>query len=117
MVKQNRMPTSETRPNGPQPRRKHGFTASKFAVVRLEELDALANLRDDAIATYRPINSQELFAVERIALAQLEAGLHTAAMNEAYRPGGVPPNLLTTDLIGDAHVTRQQNRSHCLAVG
>src|ERR1035438_5684400 len=50
--------------------RKHGFTASTFAVVRLEELDEVARLREDLIAVYQPVNSQELFAVERIALAQ-----------------------------------------------
>ena len=50
--------------------RKHGFTASVFAVVRLEELDEVARLREDLIACYRPVNSQELFAIERIALAQ-----------------------------------------------
>ena len=50
--------------------RKHGFTASTFAVVRLEDLDEVARLREDAIAVYQPVNSQELFAVERIALAQ-----------------------------------------------
>ena len=46
--------------------RKHGFTASTFAVVRLEELDEVARLREDLIAVYQPVNSQELFAVERI---------------------------------------------------
>ena len=50
--------------------RKHGFTASTFTVVRLEEIDEVERLRDDAIAFYQPLNSQELFAVERIALAQ-----------------------------------------------
>jgi hypothetical protein len=49
--------------------RKHGFTASTFAVVRLEEIDEVAKLREDAIAIYQPPNSQELFAIERIALA------------------------------------------------
>src|ERR1039458_8017720 len=50
--------------------RKHGFTASTFAVVRLEELDEVAHLKDDLLAVYQPVNSQELFALERIALAQ-----------------------------------------------
>jgi hypothetical protein len=105
--------------------RKHGFAAAKFAVVRLEELDSLENLRADAIATYRPVNSQELFAVERISLAQLsllrcaelEAGLHTAAMNETVAPDGLPANLLSDDLTRDIRVSRSQNRSLCLAVG
>src|SRR5258706_13677885 len=50
--------------------RKHGFTASTFTVVRLEDVDEIAHLRDDAVAVYQPVNSQELFAVERISLAQ-----------------------------------------------
>jgi hypothetical protein len=32
--------------------RKHGFTASTFAVVRLEDIDEVARLREDAIAVY-----------------------------------------------------------------
>src|SRR5450755_2142803 len=65
--------------------RKHGFTASTFTVVRLEDLNEVANLAADATAVYQPINSQEQFAVERIALCQqslirvarLESGLFT----------------------------------------
>jgi hypothetical protein len=49
--------TPEGKTRSAQNARKHGFTASKFAVVRLEELNSLANLRDDAVATYQPINS------------------------------------------------------------
>jgi hypothetical protein len=37
---------------------------------RNEAPEELARLREDLIAFYRPINSQERFAVERIALAQ-----------------------------------------------
>src|SRR3981081_4386139 len=50
--------------------RKHGFTASAFAVVRLEEQDEVARLKADLVACYRPVNSQELFALERMAIAQ-----------------------------------------------
>jgi hypothetical protein len=64
--------------------RKHGFSASTFAVVRLEDLDEVANLRDDLIAVYKPVNSQELFAIERIALAQ-------QAILRASRPASSPP--------------------------
>jgi hypothetical protein len=118
-----RTPEGKTRSS--QNSRKHGFAAAKFAVVRLEELDSLENLRADAIATYQPVNSQELFAVERIALSQqsllrcaaLEAGLHTAAMNETVAPDGLPANLLSDDLTRDIQVSRSQNRSLCLAVG
>ena len=63
--------------------RKHGFTGSTFAVVRFEDLEEVAHLRDDAVAAYRPVNSQELFAVERIAIAQ--QGLLRVARLEADR--------------------------------
>ena len=63
--------------------RTHGFTASTFVVDRLEELDEIARLKQDAVAVYQPVNSQELFALEQMALAQqtmlraarLESGL------------------------------------------
>src|ERR1017187_402137 len=51
--------------------RKHGFAGSVFTVVRLEDLNEIDQLRQDALALYRPINSQELFAVERIAVCQM----------------------------------------------
>ncbi len=68
--------------------RKHGFVAANFAVIRLEELDAVARLKQDLVAAYQPVNSQELFAIERIALAQqaflrsvsLETGLFTSCL-------------------------------------
>jgi hypothetical protein len=49
---------------------KHKFRSSSFAIVRLEELDEIENLRADAVICYKPVNSQELIAIERIALAQ-----------------------------------------------
>jgi hypothetical protein len=117
--------TPEGKTRSAQNARKHGFTASRFAVVRLDEIDSLANLRDDAIATYQPVNSQELFAVERIALAQhallrcaaLETGLHTEAMNEIIARDGVPKNLLSEDITYDTNATQAQNLSLCLAIG
>ena len=48
----------------------HGFTASTFAVVRLEDLQEIAHLKSDLTAVYQPVNSQELFAIERMALTQ-----------------------------------------------
>ena len=51
--------------------RKHGLAAAAFTVTALEDRDALDNLIHDAVAHYCPANSQEQFAVERIALAQL----------------------------------------------
>jgi hypothetical protein len=63
-----RSPEGKTRSAQNSP--KHAFTATTFPVVRLEEIDEVAHLREDAIAAYQPVNSQELFAVGRIALAQ-----------------------------------------------
>jgi hypothetical protein len=71
--------------------RKHSFSPANFAVIRLEELDAVAHLKQDLVALYQPVNSQELFAIERMALAQqsllraaaLETGLCSCCLNES----------------------------------
>jgi hypothetical protein len=106
--------------------RKHGFTASTFAVVRLEDLDEVACLREDAIAVYQPVNSQELFAVERIALAQqallrverLHNGLCTTFLNEALDGNGRPLMGITDALVNDDNeITKAQNRNYLFAEG
>jgi len=107
--------------------RKHGFTASSFAVVRLEDLQEVAHLKEDLVALYRPVNSQELFALERLALAQqallraarLEAGLFTTALNSACDCLGSPIELMSPELAGngDIEITRQQNRNYLLGEG
>ena len=92
---------------------KHGFATSTFAVVRLEDLQEIARLRAGLIAAYRPVNAQELFAIERIALAQqvvlrasrLETGLFTTCLNET----------LTSD--GDIAIARAQNGDYLLGDG
>ena len=72
--------TPEGKARAAQNARKHGFTASTFAVVRLEDLQDLAKLTEDLVAFYQPVNAQELrcaerlFAIERIALAQQALG-------------------------------------------
>jgi hypothetical protein len=106
---------------------KHGFAASTFAVVRLEDLDEVAHLRADLIAVYQPVNSQELFAIERIALAQqailraarLETGLFTTCLNEALDTDGNPTILMNKELAGDGdiEITRAQNRNYLLGEG
>src|SRR5438876_11278542 len=120
--------TGPTTPDGKarsaQNSRQHGFTASTFAVVRLEELQEVAHLRADLLSVYQPVNSQELFAIERIALSQqallraarLEAGLFTTCLNEALDPSGRPFFPMTQELTGDI-VTRAQNRNYALAEG
>jgi hypothetical protein len=106
---------------------KHGFRASSFAVVRLEDLDEVEKLKADAIACYRPVNSQELVAVERIAMAQqqifrgarLDAGMFTSAMNEVLDRYSAPFRPMDPDMVGDGdiEITRQQNRNYCIAEG
>jgi hypothetical protein len=105
--------------------RKHGFTASTFAVVSLEGLNEVADLKDDLVAFYQPVNSQELFAVERIALAQqallrvarLEAGLFTACLNEVLDLRDGPMIVTDPDLVCEIEVTRPQNRNFLLGEG
>jgi hypothetical protein len=106
--------------------RKHGFTASTFAVVRLEDIDEVARLREDAIAVYQPVNSQELFAIERIALAQqvllrverLHEGICTTFLNEALTGQGKPLMAIGDELVNDDHeITMAQNRNYLLAEG
>ena len=105
---------------------KHGFTATSFTVVRFEDLREVENLKADAVAAYRPVNSQEMFAVERIALAQhqillshrLESGFFTAAFDSAIDRAGRPFTPMTADMVeGNVAVTRAQNRNYALAEG
>jgi len=75
---------------------KHGLAAENFTVVRLEDPSELTQLHEHLVAAYKPVNSQERFAIERIALAQhslrrascLEAGLFTDSFNQTCRPFG-----------------------------
>ena len=107
---------------------KHGFTASSFAVIRLEELDEVARLKDDLVAVYQPENAQELFAVERIAIAQqallrsarLESGLFTYCIDESLdRTTGDLFTPMSEQLAGngDIEITRAQNRNMAVATG
>src|ERR1035438_8447489 len=107
--------------------RKHGFAGSSFTVVRLEDLKDIDNLRQDALDFYRPVNSQEIFAVERIALCQmallriarLESGILTTCLDRALYPDDEPIRLMTPELAGDGdiEITRAQNRNFALSTG
>jgi hypothetical protein len=107
--------------------RSHGFTASNFAVVRIEDLHQVADLKTDLTAVYRPVNSQERFALERMALTQqailraarLESGLFTNCLNEALDTNDRPFSPMSPDLAGDGdiEITRAQNRNYALADG
>jgi hypothetical protein len=106
---------------------KHGFTASTFTVVRLEELKEIANLKADLVSVYQPVNAQELFALERMALAQqsmlraarLESGLFTNSLNETLDGEGRAFCPMSKELAGegDANVAFEQNLNYCLADG
>src|ERR1035437_9352940 len=101
--------------------RKHGFTASTFAVVRLEDIDEVAKLRDDAIAVYQPVNSQELFAIAQQVLLRVERlheGICTTFLNEALTGDGKPLMEIGDALVnGDHEITMAQNRNYLFAEG
>src|SRR5579883_1959016 len=113
--------------NPEDPLIKHAFRGTSFAVVRLEELNEIVNLKADAVACYRPANSQELFAVERIALCQqaiyrgyrLESGLFTTALDYCLEQSGRTFRPMTDDLVGkgDIEITRAQNRNYAAGEG
>jgi hypothetical protein len=106
---------------------KHVFRGSSFAVVRLEEITEIGNLKADAVSCYRPVNAQELWAVERIALCQqkmlrgdrLESGLFTTALDYCLERDGRPVRLMNEKLAGDGdiEITRAQNRNFALGEG
>jgi len=117
--------TPQGKARSAQNARKHGFTASTFSVVRLEELDEVDRLKADLVALYQPVNSQELFAVERIALAQqallraarLESGLFTTALDHTLATDGDLFIPMGKELTSDIEITRAQNRNFALAFG
>ena len=106
---------------------RHGFRSSSFAVVRLEDLDEVEKFKADAVACYKPVNAQELIAVERIAMSQqlifrgarLDAGMFTSALNDVLDRTNRPFTPMDPDMVGDGdiEITRQQNRNYCIAEG
>src|ERR1022692_791604 len=105
--------------------RKHTFDPEPFAIVRIEDPAGIAALVADAVATSQPMNSQERFAVERIAPAQhsmlrmyvFEAGFFTNCL-EAAMVGPADPEILKRCQVGDnIEVPRTQNRAFWLAHG
>ena len=117
--------TPEGKLRSSQNARKHGFTATSFAVVRLEDLNEVANLLEDLVALYHPVNSQELFAVERIALAQqailraarLEAGFLSNCLGESLDTRGEfrPPSH--SQVAVEIETNQAQERNFRLADG
>ena len=95
--------------------------------MRLEDLQEIARLKSDLMDVYKPVNSQEVVAIERMALAQqsifragrLEAGLFTTCMNETMDSQNQLYHPMSRELAGDGDilVTRAMNRNYCLADG
>ena len=118
--------TPEGKARSSQNARKHHFDPTAFPVVRVEELDDVSNLLADAMAVYQPVNSQETFAVERIALAQqallrverLHSGFFTVCLNQTVAGDGRPLVGLSPHLVNDdSRIVRAQNRNYLLAEG
>jgi hypothetical protein len=107
--------------------RKHGFCSSNFTVAHLEDLDEIVDLRRDLVDFYHPVNSQELWAVERIALHQmslicasrLEAGLFTTCLDNALDPEGRPIHAMNKEMAGEDNsaITLGQDRNFALSEG
>ena len=118
-------PTSpEGKARSAQNARKHGFAAASYTAVGLEDTQDLANLTDDAVDFYQPANSQEQFAVERIALAQLavlraarfEAAILSASLGQAAPDPlaqriAANSNALSLSIRYSAHAERQYRRA------
>ena len=105
---------------------RHGFTASTFNVLRLESLEEVAHLKADLVAAYQPVNSQELLAVERMAIAQqsilrasrLEAGMFASAMDKTmWNLHASPGHEIYQDLTKGITITAAQNRNYFCAEG
>jgi hypothetical protein len=104
--------------------RKHGFTATSFAVVRLEDLNEVAHLREDLISLYRPVNSQELFALERVALAQqailraarLESGFLSNCLGESFDTNGQSRFPMNSKLAADIEICQARTSITCWAM-
>ncbi|HEV2445559.1 MAG TPA: hypothetical protein VGS58_06540 [Candidatus Sulfopaludibacter sp.] len=104
----------------------HNFAATSFAVVRLEDIEEVGRLKADFVALYRPVNSQEMIAIERIAVAQqalfrvsrLESGILTHCLNEAMAGDGHHFFPMTEAMVStDIAVVQAQNRNYALAHG
>ncbi len=104
---------------------RHALSAG-YAVLRIEAPDELERLQSDAIARYQPIDAEEMFAVERIALAKLailraarlEAGMFTNALNDSLNDNNVTPFVsLHPALEQDQHNKIEQIRNYTLGHG
>jgi hypothetical protein len=87
--------TAEGKARSSQNARKYGFYGNAYNVPQLEDLEDVANLREDFAAAYHPRNPAEMEAVEQIAIAhqarlravRLEVGLFTSMLDQVYSIG------------------------------
>jgi hypothetical protein len=115
----------EGRANSSQNACKHGLSSANFTVIRLEDTEEIARLRADLISVYQPVNSQELFALEQMAIrqqamlraARFEAGMFSACLNECLESDGSARFPLHEDVTYGIEVTLAQNRNYMLADG
>jgi hypothetical protein len=117
--------TTDGKARSSQNARKHGFAAAAYTVPRLEDVEEVADLRDRAVRFYKPANSQELFAVERIAITQqamnraarLEAGTFTTCLNDVLNLRERPLMEMDPDMYGGGEPGREQVKNYLLAEG
>jgi hypothetical protein len=117
--------TTDGKARSAQNARKHGFAAAAYTVPRLEDVEEVADLRDRAVRFYKPANSQELFAVERIAItehamnraARLEAGTFTTCLNDVLNLRERPLMEMDPDMYGGGEPGREQVKNYLLAEG
>ena len=101
---------------------KHGFTAANFALVFGENAEELEAFKDDAVAFYEPANSQEMLAVERIALAQFGmmrlARMEVGLLTDAYNRTAHMDQAAYPDLFGAPSGTAVgQRHNYTMAIG
>jgi hypothetical protein len=101
------------------------FDLSTFTAIGAEDLDAIAHIQAGLVDHYQPANSEELFAIERIALARhsllrtyrMESGLISYGLQKASQTPGDPRILRDPEEPGDPLVTAGQKSSFWMAAG
>ncbi len=114
--------TPEGKASSSQNAIKHGLAASRFTVVRVEDPAQLQELRANLLHCYRPVNTQEIEALDCMAraqfsmrrAAQLEASLFTTSINDAWAD---PRVRMEPELEQNISVSVDQNRGFYLAEG
>lgn len=100
------------------------FDTSAFAAVRVEDPDAIHHIKSELVAAYQPANSEELFAIERLALARhsllrcyrIEAGLITSGLDAALGDNGEIPTPYD-ETVGESKLNEPQNHSLWMTLG